>query len=53
MDAKGFMVPAARPAAIVALGIGIVTLRLFKPAADGAAVLDGAYERVSERAGAR
>jgi hypothetical protein len=49
MDAKGFMVPAAGPAAMVALGIGIVTLRLFEPAAGGA-VLD---ERASERAGAR
>jgi len=44
------MIPAAGPAAVVALGIGIVTLRLFKLAAGGAVVLD---ERASERAGAR
>ena len=53
MDAKGFMVPAAGPVAMVVLGIGIVTLRLFEPAASGAVMLDGADERVSERAGAR
>lgn len=49
MDAKGFMVPAAGPAAMVALGIGIVTLRLFGLAAGGAVL----GERASERAGAR
>ena len=53
MDAKGFMAPAAGPAAMAALGIGIVTLRLFKLEAGGAVVLGGADERASERAGAR
>jgi len=47
------MVPAAGPVAMVVLGIGIVTLRLFEPAASGAVVLDGADKRASERAGAR
>lgn len=47
------MVPAAGPAAVVTLGIGMVTLRLSKLAAGGAVMLDGADERASERAGAR
>ena len=47
------MVPAAGPVAMVVLGIGIVTLRLFIPAAGDAVVLDGADARASERAGAR